>query len=226
MDDLKLRIIDGIAVPRNCTHHAKWIAETSVLAHDHYIMNKLAPYVKPGMTVVDAGGHIGTHCVQYSRWVGDTGRVICFEPNPEAFECLEYNLRARKNVTLHNLGLAKEDKKLGMVNNPENIGANHLEGEGNIPCIRLDNLHLKSLGFFKIDCEGMEVEIMEGARHTIQAHKPVLFIEVNRGALARQGFTPEDIYNKLITFGYSYRNITDGEGLTGEQFDIICIPNP
>lgn len=220
-----MRFIDGWAVPEHCQTHAKWIAETGNLAHDTYIMDKLKPYIKEGMTVVDVGAHVGTHSIKYSNYVGFTGKVIAFEPNPEAFDCLKHNMGGIKNVRIHNLGLSNTDKKLGMVNNPQNIGANYLAGEGNIPCIRFDDLHLNNVDFIKVDIEGMEPEFLDGARNTIKNHKPVMFIEINRFALARNGYTPETVYDFLRKFGYTFKNITDGEELDGEQFDIICKPN-
>lgn len=220
-----MRFIDGWAVPEQCQTHAKWIAETGNLAHDSYIMDKLKPYIKEGMTVVDVGAHIGSHSIKYSNYVGFTGKVIAFEPNPEAFECLKHNMSGIKNVRIHNLGLSNKDKKLGIVNNPQNIGANYLTGDGNIPCIRFDDLHLNKVDFIKVDIEGMEPEFLDGARNTINTHKPIMFIEINRFALARNGYNPETVYDFLRKFGYTFKNITEGENLQGEQFDIICKPN-
>lgn len=222
MDNNK-RIIDGVTVLATDRLHSKWIEETGHLAHDQYLKEKLRPYIKEGDTVIDIGAHIGTHSIMYSQWAGKTGKVHAFEPNLPVFECLSANMATHPNVKCYNVGVSDKDEQVSMNHNPENPGASYINGPGNIPLIRLDNLHLKP-NFIKIDAEGWEPKVLAGCRHTIKEHRPYMFIEINRSALKRQGFEPEDIYNFLITFGYTYRNITDDEGLAGEQFDIICIP--
>lgn len=221
--DNNQRIIDGVYVLATDTLHSKWIADTGHLVHDKYLEQKLRPYIKAGDVVLDIGSHYGTHAAMYSTWVGKHGTVHAFEPNKPVFDCLYKNMITRPNVKCHNLGLSDEEGKTGIAHNAENPGASYLTGEGEIPLIRLDNLHLKP-NFIKVDAEGFEVKILTGARNTIKAHKPILFIEINRGALERQRSKPEDVYNILVNFGYHYDNITPGEGLSGEQFDIICTP--
>ena len=56
--------------------------------------------IRPGMTVVDIGAHIGYYTCQFSRLVGPDGGVVSFEPHPRNYELLERNTRGRRNVTL------------------------------------------------------------------------------------------------------------------------------
>ena len=47
-----------------------------------------------------------------------------------------------------------------------------------VPLISIDSLNLPRLDYAKIDCEGMEIEVLNGAMKSIQKHKPILQIEV------------------------------------------------
>lgn len=55
--------------------------------------------VKPGMTVLDIGAHVGYYTKLCSRCVGSAGRVIAFEPHPLTFSVLCKNAQAFRNVT-------------------------------------------------------------------------------------------------------------------------------
>lgn len=55
--------------------------------------------VRPGMTVLDVGAHVGYYARMTGALVGDTGRVIAFEPHPRNYGYLVNNIGARKNIT-------------------------------------------------------------------------------------------------------------------------------
>jgi FkbM family methyltransferase len=54
--------------------------------------------VKPGMTALDIGAHVGYYTRLFSSLVGSRGRVLAFEPNPRTFSVLERNVQGRANV--------------------------------------------------------------------------------------------------------------------------------
>ncbi len=55
--------------------------------------------VKPGMTVVDVGAHVGYYTRLFSKLVNGTGQVISFEPHPKTFNVLRRNTAGLANVT-------------------------------------------------------------------------------------------------------------------------------
>jgi FkbM family methyltransferase len=69
-------------------------------SHESASRTLFARIVRPGMTVVDIGAHIGYYTTQFSRLVGSSGRVIAFEPHPLNYEILKRNVARRHNVTL------------------------------------------------------------------------------------------------------------------------------
>lgn len=67
--------------------------------HEAETTQQIERLVKPGMTVLDIGAHVGYYSRRSARLVGDSGRVFAFEPHPRTFETLARNLRPYPNVT-------------------------------------------------------------------------------------------------------------------------------
>jgi hypothetical protein len=89
-----------------------------------------------------------------------------------------------------------------------------------IKTITLDSLQLSALDFLKIDVEGYEVGVLEGAALTIKKYRPKMWIEINVSALDQQGKTARDIENFLTELNYTYAAFPE----IGEQYDLLCIP--
>lgn len=70
---------------------------------------QLRRLIKPGMTVLDIGAHVGYYTRMASDIVGENGRVIAFEPNPHNHAMLKQNAGNRSNVTLMQVALAEEE---------------------------------------------------------------------------------------------------------------------
>ena len=218
-----MKITDtNIAILENDTHISRWVEESGRLDHDRYALPIILEYIEPGSTVVDAGAFIGDHTIAYCNAVGKSGDVYAFEPNPAAFECLQHNCSSAK---LFNCGLSDRKEDVNYSHDLDNVGASRITGETNsntfnIETITLDSLNLTALDFFKIDVEGYEVNVLEGARETISKYRPVFWIEINVGRLAEQGKTVLDIENFLSPLNYEITPFPE----IGEQYDILCVP--
>lgn len=75
--------------------------------------------------------------------------------------------------------------------------------------------------FIKADCEGYEPNVIRGAMETLKRCKPILFIEINKQALAHFGFTKDDILKPLAELGYKIDGTPD---LKAEQVDVLFMP--
>jgi FkbM family methyltransferase len=213
----------SVATIENDSHISRWIEESGRLDHDQNMLPFLNAYIHKGFTVVDVGAFCGDHTEYYVNRVGRTGKVYAFEPNPPAFECLEFNMAKYPNVAVLNVGASDKPHGIGLATDA-NMGASHaIEGD-ELKCITIDSLGLTECHFIKMDCEGMEIKALDGAKATIAKHRPTMLIEVNRGALKRQAVSAEALFMWLEVHGYRYRNIYDNQGITDEQLDIICIP--
>jgi FkbM family methyltransferase len=215
----------GFAVLENDTHISKWAEESGRLDHDQNMLPLILSQINKGDTVLDVGAYIGDHTIAYSKAVGENGKVIAFEPNEDAFECLCHNLAPFGNTELFNSCVG--DSNLGkmiLIKHPENIGMTYVKpGKGKHKVVTIDSLELERCDFIKIDVEGFELKVLEGAEQTIKKFRPKMLIEINDHTLHRVGITQNDIYIFLIQHDYSYKNIFGGS-IYEPQFDLICTP--
>lgn len=219
-----MRIIPGInvAVIEGDTTHAKWIEELGTIHHDPWMAEQVCRHIKPGDVVVQGGANIGT----LTRAMLDAGaRVIAFESNPDAIECLQYNC---PDAIIRPLGLAHRQHSC-LLHKQENAGAtflslNHNDSEADtVRCIPLDDDYC-SPNLVLLDCEGFEVRALHGARETIGRCHPIIICEVNRGALERAGTSDDELFALIESYGYRWE-ILQPECKRGDaQFDILATP--
>lgn len=210
----------GFAIIDNDTHIGKWIEESGRLDFDQNALPLILEFIKDGDVVIDAGANVGAYSFAFKDKASE---VICFEPNPKAFECLKYNLSKFDNVFLMNSALGIEPGK-GIIIDNENAGASfvNLNTKGNIRVSTIDIFNIPKVDFIKIDVEGFELKVLQGAIKTIQKFKPKLYIEINSETLKRCNATAHDIFYFLDIFKYNYRNIYEEQPMDGLQYDIIC----
>jgi len=149
----------------------------------------LRTLVPRGSIVADVGANVGNHALFFAS-ICRASSVIPFELNEEAL------LLFKKNVELNNasaidmsyLGCAV-GKNDGFVVKREPKGQHNLGATAFSPSVdatqymvkALDNMLLgKAVDFIKIDVEGMEFDVLDGAAETIATHRPILFVEVRK----------------------------------------------
>ena len=140
----------------------------------------------PGQVVVDVGANIGTHTIPFAERVTNTGLVLAFEPQRQVFCYLTANVQLNNLlnvVTFQNALSNSPGEVLIPLRDPRlkfNFGAVNAEEspEGEpVDVLELDNLNLERCNLIKIDVEGMERKVIEGAGKTIRRTRPVLFVE-------------------------------------------------
>lgn len=148
----------------------------------------LCSFIKAGDTVVDAGAYIGTHSRAFSAQVGKNGKVFAFEPAPDSFEILAHNARCAPLQNIHvmnfGLGATRESRVLHVEEEQHNRASATAAGKHSIDDIQiqvqpLDSSNMPRVNFMKVDVEGMELQLLQGAEHTIRRDLPILFLEVN-----------------------------------------------
>jgi len=171
--------------------------------HDRYVGRSLELYGEfspgetellqqvagPGMTVVDAGAHIGAHTLLLSRRVGPEGIVHAFEPQPFLYRmlCANLSLNGVTNVMAHPEALGREPGTAWLppvdYSREGNFGGVALGDDPSgerVAVVALDRLALPACHLLKIDVEGMERAVLAGAGETIHRHRPVLYVENDR----------------------------------------------
>jgi FkbM family methyltransferase len=223
VDSEIIKTAQGFYVLANDTHISKWCIESGRLDHDQNALPRILPHINEGDCVIDIGAFIGDHTIAYANKVGISGKIIAFEPFPKSFECLELNMAGRENVKCHNKALGDWGGFKKSFVEDKNTGASFLSDGEETNIFPLDYLADYRPNFIKIDAEGMEVSILKGAENAIKRTYPKMMIEVNQGALQRNGESIESLFALLDEYGYRYENIYPDQQMSGPQFDILCI---
>lgn len=139
--------------------------------------------VKKGAVVVDVGANVGNHTVFLSRFLAPR-RIVVLEPNADLFDTLRFNLEVNSvsNLDTSFLGLAvgAQSRTYDIcIKDLNNIGAGRLaeSASGTVRSRPLDEILHDDVDLIKIDVEGMELEVLEGARRTISRSRPYLMLE-------------------------------------------------
>jgi len=157
-------------------------------------MQSIRRLVNAGDCCIDVGANLGYYTISLANWVGPTGLVVAFEPFPGNFAILEKNvhLNQLQNVILEPSALSDCNGSLQLIYGVEeqfsatpSVGGYAVEGDRvsiKVPTRRLDD-YVAVLGrvpdFIKIDVEGSELAVLEGARRTIAAVRPILLVEIH-----------------------------------------------
>lgn len=218
----------GVAIVPGDTHLSKWVLEHRRLDIQDTYCRLFQQYIPEGGTVIDVGACIGDHTLSYAKMVGPGGQVHAFEPNPVAFECLEYNMERLPQVTCRNRALGAAMTNASIIqDHTQNLGAARIEADANGPVLMMTLNGYHSViwpDFIKIDAEGFEPDIIAGAMETLKTFRPVLLIEVNRPVLAVRGKTAEDIFRPLQSLGYTIQPSEPHLELSRETLDVLCLP--
>ena len=182
-----------------------------------YLVNLIPRHVKPGTTVIDAGAHIGTHTLTMAKAVGRKGRVYSFEPQRKLYRELVRNLELNglRNVIPLRFALGDRHAVIEMSRAAiGNEGGTAVGSRGDKAELRtLDSFGFRNVSFMKIDVEGFEDQVLDGAAQTIRAQHPVLLVEIQGGedydkASAQTRQRVEQTIAKLKAFGYSVQRVS------------------
>jgi FkbM family methyltransferase len=188
----------------------------------------LRPYIPTGGTVVDVGAYIGDHTLSYSKFVGPEGRVYAVEPNPVALKCLRHNMEQFDNVTIMPVAFGGRRTKADFILDSGDMSACRLtnDDEGQADVVTMDSRFemCPRLDFLKIDAEGFEPMILNGARETLMRLRPTILIEINPYMLGKYGFEPDDVYRRLDNLNYAAVDSKDDYGSDGNYFNMLVRP--
>ncbi len=180
-----------------------WIRRHATWEQD--VLRYLGSVVRPGMTVVDVGANVGFHTVSLARLVGPAGRVYAFEPLEPTLQLLTANLwrHGCANTTVHAAAVLDRTGRVWIEPDPEGFSGAHLSEQGfEVDAVRLDDvLGDAVVDVMKIDVEGAEPLVLEGAAELI-ARSPRLNAVVEfRGHTHLDGRSPEDVLELYETLG-------------------------
>jgi FkbM family methyltransferase len=171
--------------------------------HDIYIGRSLDAYgefsegevelfrqvVQEGSVVVEVGANIGVHTLFFARQVGPNGAVIAFEPQRVVFQtlCANMALNSVTNCQCYQQAVGAQPGEICVPvldylreNNYGGLSLGTLREGERTPLATLDSLSLGRCSFLKVDVEGMEAAVLEGAANLIEQCRPILYVENDR----------------------------------------------
>ena len=174
--------------------------QRSIKRSDEQEINLVKKFIKSGTDSIDVGVYRGVYSYEMSKY---SEKVHSFEPNPIIFKYINKNLKKFiKNINLYNFALSNQNKtmnlKIPIRNSNSNkeifeeyyeMGKATIHNENNIENYENFEIQTKTIdelsfdnkiSFIKIDVEGHELEVIEGAKNTIKRDKPVLLVEIEK----------------------------------------------
>lgn len=176
----------------------------------------LEQILSPGMTFVDAGACYGLYTLAASKIVGESGRVIAFEPASRAFRVLQKNvaLNSLANVLAFPMALTANSGKALLYRHPnvgcDSLGRDHsfTEAAEEIATESLDNVLRKiSVGHvdvIKMDVQGAEELVLRGAMEILTSSHPAVIFEVYSAGTVLLGLSPYGAWDFLHNLGYEF----------------------
>jgi FkbM family methyltransferase len=118
-------------------------------------------------TVLDVGAWCGTWSKAIQPYCK---RVIAFEPNKTTFECLQKNLNPFNHVTCNRLAIGDKLCNVSLVQESQTQNT-RIEKESNdiqdVQMFNIDYWNYDDVDMIKIDAEGYEMRVLEGAKKTL-----------------------------------------------------------
>lgn len=210
-------------------------------------------YLRPGMWFVDVGANIGWYTLLAAQRVGPTGGVIAVEPRPDSAERLGMSAgeNGLSNVMVHQVaaGAATGRMKVGALIGGHNAGGTWLLTTDrllkhtsvghqlfDVDVRRLDDMAIGRCDLMKLDIEGAEYLMLQGAVATIERCRPVILSEVNAevlglvsqvsvgeyvGLLSQLGYRPHE-----VTATGPGRPLSDAElSVAGAVVNVLFLPS-
>jgi FkbM family methyltransferase len=186
----------------------------------------LQKLVRPGDTVFDIGANIGAHTLGMAQSVGPAGKVFAFEPTDFAFEKLKRNLalnpQLQARTSAHQILLAATSSaaldpqiyaswplKTDDAVHPKHRG--RLVTTANATIDTLDDFvereGITRLDLIKIDVDGHEFPVLQGAVRTLTKFHPTLVMEMSPYVHAEHNKSFGDFVALLRDAGYSLRDV-------------------
>tara|TARA_B110000046_G_scaffold182700_1_gene217260 strand:- start:595 stop:1476 length:882 start_codon:yes stop_codon:yes gene_type:complete len=203
--------------------------------------------------VFDIGANVGAFCLKVGRAFSvekSDSKVFAFEPNPEVYNNLkrnyDRNLNLKNNVILEQIGLSNKPDTLKFSWDKSNSGGGTFVPRENtiaenlieVPVVSLDYYvelnKIERIDFIKLDVEGYEPIVLEGARKVLENFKPELYVEVSPKWWENAGYSVSEVLGwieqlqyKFVVYSFGKPKIISLKELSSieSQFDVHIIPS-
>ena len=204
------RVINGTDRFRLSAQSRGFIAEE----YEPLVWRRVMREVRTGDHIVEVGASIGLYALAFAGRVGAAGHVTAFEPDPESASALEANIRVngwQDRITTIRAAVGKSSGQVrfaaahGLESRIE-TRPEACDGVITVPMTTLDDaLGGNRIDVIKIDVEGFEQQVIEGARNVLtkeRARPRVILVEVHPFAWLETGTTSASFLELLPGMGY------------------------
>lgn len=183
-----------------------------------HLLNARRHHHGDGVFALDGGANIGVHTIEWARHMHGWGEVLAFEAQEVVFYALAGNLALNNcfNARARCAALGAQSGEMRVPRpdylKPASFGSLEMRRRDSteyigqaisyedkdcttVPVVTIDSLKLPRLDFFKLDVEGMESEVLAGARETLRRCRPLLLVEVIKSDF-------EALREQLFDLGY------------------------
>jgi FkbM family methyltransferase len=183
--------------------------------------------LRPGMFAVDVGAHQGLFTLLAAALVGPTGRVWAVEPAPGNVRALRKKTAAFPHVTVIHAAASDRDGTTRFALDSDNSTRHSLFSDNvgrrwrsrsvrTVALARVLPKGLPRLDLIKIDVQGAEPQVLQGAWPKIRKHHPLIVFELWPKGWRSGGHDPAAVLDDLIELGYSLYYLSARRGLLPE----------
>lgn len=207
---------------------------------EQWITNLFRGLMRPGMTVIDIGANLGYYSILAADIVGPTGRLVAFEANPSLAELLHSNLAVNgfldrstieHKAVLSSSGMVRfgvYERYLGgsSIYASEEVAARHQDKVKmiDVPAIALDDYFRpgEKVDLVKIDAEGAEPSILQGARRVLTENQDIQVIMEFAPSIFEQSYgSAAKVHEDVTALGFTMYRIEHDGSLTEMSRDML-----
>jgi len=173
--------------------------------------NSLKQFITPHSSVIDVGANAGFFTKKFAGWISDDQKVFAFEPEPANIRSLKSHLNSLLNKVVILEGVAgNRNCVVNLYLDPYHPAGHKISSQGiEVKSFKIDDVisankdSISDISLIKIDVQGAEKMVLEGARDTIDKYNPTLFVEIDEEALKEFGTNSSEIFDMLSGLNYT-----------------------
>ena len=201
------------------------------------VFSLLKRTIKPGSVILDVGANVGVLAIFMARWAGTGGHVHAFEPSPTPKQILIEHLRLNgvsSRVTVCPLALSDVEGEtmfyaVGISGKSalSNVNIGREAEQFQVPVTTIDaycrSLNIKP-SLIKIDVEGFEFSVLNGARNTLKEFRPSVLIELHPMNWPALGIDPHWAAAQLAELNYTVSAVEKQTDIFSEHAHVMLEP--
>lgn len=205
LPDKKMKLAFSAKDLTGPSFHLSYGQEVGFQNYEEQDKDYIVEYLKthPGL-FIDIGANIGLMSFYILYKIPDQ-EILAFEPEPQAFECLQLSKAANSfnSFTPIRYAIAEKKEEIHFFIDKKNFGGHrNYRSNPNEECITVAAAPLnefitsQKISAVKIDVEGAELNVLKGMKDIIESHKPLLVVECSNEELAKKGH----LYQYFLNF--------------------------